>query len=89
MLLEHSLPPRARRYSEDAEIVIYEKDSCIFHTKVRPAAEELDKDVTAITYCNKGTTGNVAQNILLGKGFKKVYNLFGGQKQHGITYNEK
>ena len=52
-----SAAAKARRSSEDAEIVIYEKDSCIPHVKVRPAAEELDKDVTAITYCNKGTTG--------------------------------
>ena len=47
------------------------------------------KDVITITYCNKGTTGNAAQNILLGKGFKKVYNLSGGQKQYGRTHNEK
>ena len=59
------------------------------HAKIRTTAEELDKDVTAITYCNKGTTGNAAQNILLGKGFKKVYNLSGGQKQYGVTHNEK
>ena len=84
-----SAAAKARRNSEDAEIVIYEKDSCIPHAKIRTTAEELDKDVTAITYCNKGTTGNAAQNILLGKGFKKVYNLSGGQKQYGITHNEK
>lgn len=51
------------------------------HSKLRKAADALNKDTIAITYCNKGVTGNAAQNILLGKGFKKVYNLSGGQKQ--------
>ena len=53
------------------------------HAKLRAAAETLDKDVVAVTYCNKGTTGNAAQNILLDRGFKKVYNLSGGQRQYG------
>jgi len=52
------------------------------HAKLRAAAETLDKDAVTITYCNKGTTGNAAQNILLGKGFKRVYNLSGGEKQY-------
>jgi rhodanese-related sulfurtransferase len=79
----------------DARVAVqYEKNHIqtavsIPHAEIRTTAEELDKDVTAITYCNKGTTGNAAQNILLGKGFKKVYNLSGGQKQYGITHNEK
>lgn len=59
------------------------------HDKLRDAAEKMDKDVIAITYCNKGTTGNAAQNILLGKGFKQVYNLSGGQKQYRKVHNEK
>lgn len=50
------------------------------HAKLRAAAESLDKDTVAITYCNKGTTGNAAQNILINKGFKQVYNLSGGEK---------
>jgi rhodanese-related sulfurtransferase len=33
-----------------------------------------------VTYCNKGTTGNAVQNILLNEGFKEVYNLSGGHK---------
>lgn len=56
------------------------------HAKLRAAAEMLDKDAVAVTYCNKGTTGNATQNILLGRGFKKVYNLSGGQKQYGKTH---
>ena len=58
------------------------------HERLRDAAESLDKDAVTVTYCNKGTTGNAAQNILLGRGFKKVYNLSGGQKQYGITHKE-
>ena len=48
--------------------------------KLRDAAESLDPEVTAITYCNKGVTGNAAQNILLGKGFRKVFNVSGGNR---------
>ncbi len=66
-----------------------ESAKSIPHADLRAAAEKLNKDVVAITYCNKGVTGNAAQNILLGKGFKKVYNLSGGQKQYGKTHNKK
>ncbi len=52
------------------------------HAKLRAAAQTLDKDAIAITYCNKGTTGNATQNILINKGFKQVYNLSGGQKHY-------
>nr|WP_319489575.1 FAD-dependent oxidoreductase [uncultured Caproiciproducens sp.] len=51
------------------------------HAELRAAAENLDKEIVTVTYCNKGVTGNAAQNILLNKGFKKVYNLSGGHKQ--------
>jgi NADPH-dependent 2,4-dienoyl-CoA reductase/sulfur reductase-like enzyme/rhodanese-related sulfurtransferase len=57
------------------------------HAELRGAAEELDKETDVITYCNKGVTGNAAQNILLQKGFKKVYNLSGGHKQFSKTEN--
>lgn len=50
------------------------------HAGFRDGISELDKDRVAITYCNKGTTGNATQNILLNKGFKEVYNLSGGHK---------
>ncbi len=55
------------------------------HEKLRDAAEAMDKQAAVVTYCNKGTTGNAAQNILLGKGFKRVYNLSGGEKQYKAT----
>jgi len=49
-------------------------------SKLRNASKNFDKDIIAITYCNKGVTGNAAQNILINQGFKKVYNLSGGHK---------
>ena len=52
------------------------------HEKIRGDAEELDSDVLTVTYCNKGVTGNAAQNILINKGFKKVYNISGGHKTY-------
>jgi len=56
--------------------------------RLRAAAETLDPEQTTVTYCNKGTTGNAAQNILLGKGFKHVYSLSGGQKQYKKTHRK-
>lgn len=50
--------------------------------KLRDAVETLNRETTTITYCNKGVTGNAAQNILLGKGFRKVFNISGGNKQY-------
>jgi rhodanese-related sulfurtransferase len=47
---------------------------------LRSVAKTLDKKAIIITYCNKGTTGNAAQNVLLNKGFEKVYNISGGYK---------
>lgn len=52
------------------------------HAKLRDSLKELEHDVIAITYCNKGVTGNAAQNILLNNGFKDVYNLSGGHKHY-------
>ncbi|MCQ5125119.1 MULTISPECIES: FAD-dependent oxidoreductase [Lachnospiraceae] len=78
----------------DARVLTqYEKDhvdtaQSIPHEKLRKTAESLDKDTVTVTYCNKGTTGNAAQNILLGKGFKRVFNLSGGQKQYRKTHGE-
>lgn len=56
------------------------------HENLRDAADALDKEVVAVTYCNKGVTGNAAQNILLNRGFKRVYNLSGGQKQYSKAH---
>ncbi len=56
------------------------------HEALRTVSETLDRDTVTVTYCNKGTTGNAAQNILLGKGFKRVYNLSGGEKQYAAEH---
>jgi NADPH-dependent 2,4-dienoyl-CoA reductase/sulfur reductase-like enzyme/rhodanese-related sulfurtransferase len=53
--------------------------------RLREVCDELDKNVLTITYCNKGVTGNAAQNILLNKGFKKVVNVSGGHKNYFKT----
>lgn len=62
----------------------YEKKGCVDkavnipHAKLREEMARLDKNKKTVTYCNKGVTGNAAQNILLNNGFKEVYNLSGG-----------
>lgn len=76
----------------DARVPLqYEKDHVetsknIPHAKLRDSAKDLNQDTIAITYCNKGVTGNAAQNILLNHGFKEVYNLSGGHKQFNETH---
>lgn len=50
------------------------------HEDFRISLKDLNKEIIIITYCNKGTTGNAVQNILLNHGFKEVYNLSGGHK---------
>lgn len=56
------------------------------HENLRINLESLNKDTITVTYCNKGTTGNAAQNILLNRGFGKVCNLSGGFKQYKATH---
>jgi len=58
------------------------------HAKLRAAADTLDKDEVIVTYCNKGVTGNATQNILLNKGFRRVFSLSGGQKQYKKTHKK-
>ncbi|WP_312650942.1 FAD-dependent oxidoreductase [Proteiniclasticum sp.] len=52
------------------------------HSEFRDRLDDMDKDAVIVTYCNKGTTGNAVQNILLNRGFKKVFNLSGGHKTY-------
>ena len=59
------------------------------HAALRAASDALDHDAVFVTYCNKGTTGNATQNILINKGFKRVYNLSGGMKQYSITRKKR
>lgn len=68
----------------------YEKDHVetavnMPHSKLRELLKQLDPDEMTVTYCNKGVTGNAAQNILLNNGFKEVYNLSGGHKNYSKT----
>ena len=58
------------------------------HADFRAAVDTLDKDRLTVTYCNKGVTGNATQNILLAKGFTKVYSLSGGRKQYQKTHGK-
>ncbi|ONI40211.1 hypothetical protein AN639_12405 [Candidatus Epulonipiscium fishelsonii] len=50
------------------------------HATLRDTMKSLEKDTFTVTYCNKGVTGNAAQNILLNNGFTNVCNLSGGHK---------
>lgn len=59
------------------------------HASLREAGEGMAKDLIAVTYCNKGVTGNAAQNILINQGFKKVYNLSGGHKHYFNLHPKK
>lgn len=52
--------------------------------ELRDRIGELDKTIPTVTYCNKGVTGNAAQNILLNMGFESVYNLSGGNKNYQL-----
>lgn len=49
---------------------------------IREQINALDKEMVTVTYCNKGVTGNATQNILINRGFKRVYNLSGGFKNY-------
>ncbi len=54
------------------------------HESLRDNKNTIDKDNMIVTYCNKGVTGNAAQNILINNGFKRVYNLSGGYKNYRV-----
>ena len=56
---------------------------------LRAALSGIEKNVSVITYCNKGVTGNAAQNVLIGRGFKMVYNLSGGYKNFSTMYPDE
>lgn len=50
--------------------------------ELRTRAKELDPTLPTIVYCNKGVTGNAAQNVLKNLGFADVCNLSGGNKNY-------
>jgi NADPH-dependent 2,4-dienoyl-CoA reductase/sulfur reductase-like enzyme/rhodanese-related sulfurtransferase len=51
---------------------------------LRERMNELDKTKGTITHCNKGVTGNAAQNLLINSGFEEVYNISGGYKNYKV-----
>ncbi|WP_434512042.1 FAD-dependent oxidoreductase [Desulfitobacterium sp. AusDCA] len=70
------------RTASDYERSHIETAENIPHATMRAAAQKMDKDTVVVTYCNKGVTGNAAQNILINNGYKRVYNLSGGHKHY-------
>lgn len=42
------------------------------------------KEQQLVVHCNKGVTGNAAQNLLINLGFTNVYNLSGGYKEYKV-----
>ena len=73
----------------------FEKKGCVKdavnmpHASLREQMKSLDPNKKTVTYCNKGTTGNAAQNILLCRGFKDVRNLSGGHMFYKATQSDK
>ncbi len=76
------------RVPEQYEEGHIESARSIPHAEFRAAADALNKDELTVTYCNKGVTGNATQNILMGKGFKRVYSLSGGRKQYTLSHRK-
>ena len=70
------------RGKKDREKGFIEKSLHIPLQKLRTELLNLKKDDMIVCYCNKGVTGNAAQNVLINNGFKNVFNLSGGYKQY-------
>jgi len=49
---------------------------------LREESEQFFKEESIVVHCNKGVTGNAAQNLLINLGFSDVYNLSGGYKEY-------
>lgn len=79
----------ARSASDYANKGIVKNAINIPHASLREKLDDLSKEKITITYCNKGVTGNAAQNILLANGFKNVLNLSGGQRLYKILKGSK
>jgi len=52
---------------------------------LKAKSKELLKNQNIVVHCNKGVTGNAAQNLLINLGFTNVYNLSGGYKHYKTT----
>ena len=59
------------------------------HDELKRRTGELDVNDKIIVHCNKGTTGNAAQNLLLNSGFNHVYNLSGGYSHYRMLKNSE
>ena len=70
------------RSKKDFEMTHIEGAIHIPLAELRERSKELNQTLATITYCNKGVTGNAAQNVLINYGFKEVYNLSGGNKNY-------
>ncbi len=58
------------------------------HEELKRRSIELNMKDKIVVHCNKGTTGNAAQNLLMNMGFKEVYNISGGYSQYKITLRQ-
>lgn len=54
------------------------------HEILKTEISGLDKSKKYVVHCNKGTTGNAAQNQMLNLGFTEVYNISGGYSQFNM-----
>jgi NADPH-dependent 2,4-dienoyl-CoA reductase/sulfur reductase-like enzyme/rhodanese-related sulfurtransferase len=59
------------------------------HEEMKGRIGELNINDKIVVHCNKGTTGNAAQNLLINLGFKNVYNLSGGYSQYKMELKSK
>lgn len=51
---------------------------------LRERSNEIELGKKIAVHCNKGVTGNAAQNLLINLGFDEVYNISGGYKNYSM-----
>lgn len=56
-------------------------------SELKKESAKFDKTSKIVVHCNKGVTGNAAQNLLINLGFENVYNLSGGYKNYKMSSN--
>ncbi|BDD03549.1 FAD-dependent oxidoreductase [Aureibacter tunicatorum] len=52
--------------------------------ELREKYNQIEKHAKVVVHCNKGVTGNAAQNLLQNLGFRQVFNLSGGYKNYKL-----
>ncbi len=92
------ITPRELKEHRDDYVVIDVRDASQYQSghvpgainiplkHLREAIVGLDKNAKYVTYCNKGVTGNMGQNVLLNAGLE-AYNLSGGYTNYS-TLNQ-